>query len=182
MKKKIVVIGCPGSGKSTFAKRLSALTGIPVVHLDNLWWKPGWVEEDKSAFDEKLGRVLQLDSWIIDGNYNRTLEMRLQCADIVYNFKVGTFSCLYGYFKRLVLGKFGVRRSDITVGCDERFDSEFVKYIIGFKSGYEKTTEELLKKYPDVKEVNFYSKKQADRYLAGLEKHYGTQRAIIKKY
>ncbi len=172
MKKRIIVIGCPGSGKSTFAKRLSSLTGIPVVHLDTLWWKPGWVEEDREVFDEKLGRVLQLDSWIIDGNYNRTVEMRLQCADMVFNFKVGIISCLYGYFKRLILGKLGVRRSDITAGCEERFDPEFVKYIIGFKYGNGKRTEELLKKYPDVKEVNFYSKKQVDRYLYGLEKYF----------
>lgn len=173
MKKRILVIGCPGSGKSTFAKRLSKLTGIPVTHLDNLWWKPGWVEEKREVFDEKLYKLLENESWIIDGNYNRTLEMRLQNADMVFNFKVGTISCLYGYFKRLILGKLGNSRIDITAGCEEKLDPEFIRYIIGFRGNQEKATEGILKKYSDVKVVDFYSRYQADRYLEKLEAHYG---------
>lgn len=174
--KRIMVIGCPGSGKSTFSKRLSQLTGIDLTHLDKLGWKTGWVKESRENFDKKLCDVIVKDSWIIDGNYSRTMEMRLQRADIVFQFKLSTFDCLYGHIKRVIKGKLGEKRSDITAGCDECFDIEFVKYIIGFKNENEKNNQILLSKYPNVKVISFYSRAQADKYLKGLEKYYSVKR------
>ena len=77
MPQRILIIGCPGSGKSTLARRLSAQTGLPIVHLDALYWLPGWVERSREDFDALLQDKLEKPRWIIDGNYTRTLAMRL---------------------------------------------------------------------------------------------------------
>lgn len=85
---RIAVIGCSGSGKSTFSRRLGEVTGLPVTHLDCLFWKSGWVQEDRDIFKEKQKEILDKDSWIIDGHFKSTLEMRFQKCDIIYFFKI----------------------------------------------------------------------------------------------
>lgn len=172
MVKKILVIGCSGSGKSTFTVKLADLTGIKAIHLDRLWWKPNWAEETRENFDQKLCKVFGLDGWIIDGNFSRTLEQRVSQADMVFRFEIGTFACVLGYFKRLISGKLGKKRNDITEGCNERLDISFVKYIIGFSKNNKKDTDELLSRYPDVKVITFTSRKDANRYINGLKKYY----------
>ena len=99
--------------------------------------------------------------------------MRLERAQIVYRFRIGTLACLQGYAKRLIQGKLKVERTDITDGCEERLDWDFLKFIAGFSRNQEKQTDEILKKYPDVKVITFRSRKQAERYLDKLESHYG---------
>ena len=81
MGKRICVIGRPGSGKSTFAIKLAKKTGLPLVHLDQIWWKENWVESTREEFDQKLAEKLAMDSWIIEGDYSRTLKMR--CAKLI---------------------------------------------------------------------------------------------------
>lgn len=96
--KRIMVIGCSGSGKSTFALELGRITGIEVTHLDRLNWRAGWKEVSRNEFDRQLDEVLKKDSWIIDGNYSRTMEKRLEKAQVVFRFRLSTAACLYGYF------------------------------------------------------------------------------------
>ena len=79
--RKILVIGCPGSGKSTFSKNLRDITGLPLFHLDNIWWKPDKSHISREEFDQKLDEILRTDRWIIDGNYSRTFETRFQACD-----------------------------------------------------------------------------------------------------
>lgn len=82
--KKIIIIGCPGSGKSTFARKLSDITNIPLYHLDMIWHKPDKTTLTKEEFDEQLRDLLQKSEWIIDGNYQRTLEVRIKECDTIF--------------------------------------------------------------------------------------------------
>ena len=82
---RIMIIGCPGSGKSTLARALGERLDLPVVHLDRLWWKPGWENVTQEEFDQRLGNALKLEQWIIDGNFSRTVETRLEkCDTVIY--------------------------------------------------------------------------------------------------
>ena len=80
---KILVIGCAGSGKSTFSKNLRDITGLPLFHLDNIWWKPDRSHVSREKFDRKLDEILLTDRWILDGDYSRTYETRFQACDTV---------------------------------------------------------------------------------------------------
>ena len=80
---RVLVMGSSGSGKSTFARRLSALTGIPTVSIDALFWKPGWVESDKDDFERRMIEVAREPRWIMDGNYTRNEIGRASCRERV---------------------------------------------------------------------------------------------------
>lgn len=128
---KILVIGSPGSGKSTLSFRLSERLNIPIIHLDKLFWKDGWVERSKEEFDALLVNELEKEEWIIDGNYGRTIELRLKYADTVIFFDYNRFVCLWRVVKRVVTN-LGKVRADMAKGCPERFDWEFLKYVWEF--------------------------------------------------
>ncbi|NLA87772.1 MAG: hypothetical protein GX847_10950 [Clostridiales bacterium] len=130
--KRILVLGCCGSGKSTFARRLGALTGIPVVHLDKLFWKPGWVQSAKEEFYDALQNALSEESWIIDGNYAGSLPLRLTYCDMAVYFDFPRAVCLWGVLRR-VLSSRGRVRPDMGDGCPERLDREFIKYTWNFE-------------------------------------------------
>lgn len=130
--KRIIIIGSPGSGKSTLSQKLSDKLRLPVVHLDKLWWKSGWVESSREEFDQKLDAVLNEDKWIIDGNFSRTLPKRLERADTVIFLDYPTLTCVYRVLKRIVTCR-GKTRDDMAEGCPERFDLEFLKYVFSFR-------------------------------------------------
>ena len=98
---KIIVIGCPGSGKSTLSKELRDVTGLPLFHLDNIWWKPDKSYISRVEFDQKLNEILLTDRWIIDGNYNRTYEMRFQACDTVIFLDYPVNVCMNGIKERI---------------------------------------------------------------------------------
>jgi len=129
--KRILVIGCPGSGKSRLSQILGEKLGLPVVHLDQLWWKPGWQNVSVEEFDEQLDAVLEREKWIIDGNFSRTMPLRLRYCDTIIYLDYSRWECLLGMTQR-VLGSYGKVRPDMAEGCPERFDWEFVKYIWNF--------------------------------------------------
>lgn len=170
--KRIMVIGCSESGKSTLALELGRITGIEVTHLDRLNWRAGWKEVSRNEFDRQLDEVLKKDSWIIDGNYSRTMEKRLEKAQVVFRFRLSTAACLYGYFSRLIKGKLGKKRIDMAEGCSERFDLDFVRFIAGFENDNAERTEKLLEKYPHVKVIRFNSRRQAEKFLKGSQEYY----------
>lgn len=98
--KRIAIIGSPGAGKSTYAQRLSMITGIQVYHLDKLYWKPGWVETPKSEWVEFQQRIVNKEEWIIDGNYGATMDIRIQAADTVIFLDFPRRVCLWRSIKR----------------------------------------------------------------------------------
>ena len=129
---RILIIGCGGAGKSTLAKKLGEKTGLPVVHLDQIYWSPGnWQHLEKDEFDALLMQELQNPRWILDGNFNRTLELRLERCDTVIFLDFNRFTCLFGWLKR-VITNWGVARADMAPVCNEWFDLEFAKWIWNF--------------------------------------------------
>jgi len=125
---RIMVLGSSASGKSTLARRLGELTGINVVHLDRVFWKPGWVETPGDEMDRLIMEAANGDSWIIDGNYSRTLDYRLERASAVIFIDFNRYICIFRALKRWVRHR-GQTRCDMGEGCSEKIDLPFLSWI-----------------------------------------------------
>lgn len=144
--KKIAIIGSGGSGKSTLARRLGDITGLKVHHLDRLFWKSGWESITKEELKEKIYDIIAEESWIIDGNYSSTMEMRLEAADTVIYLDFSSLICLWGITKRRFMYA-KKERPDIAAGCNEKLDWEFVRWVLTFRRRNRKNQLELMEKY-----------------------------------
>ncbi len=133
---RILVIGSPGAGKSTLARALAARTGLPLYNLDKMHWLPGWVERDRAEGLEELRGVLAQDRWIIDGNYGSSLPERLTRADTVVWLDYPTHLCLARVFKRWWQYR-GQTRPDMTEGCPENLNLEFLLYVLMFRTNWQ---------------------------------------------
>lgn len=157
---KIIIIGSPGSGKSTFARQLSNITNLPLYYLDMLWHKKDRTNISREEFDEKLTEILKRDKWIIDGNYQRTIEMRLKECDTVFLMDYPLEVCLSGAEERV-----GKKREDLP-WIEEKFDEEFKQIIVDFSKEKLPQIYKLLEKYKQNKNiVIFKSREEADEYL-----------------
>lgn len=128
---RILIIGCSGSGKSRMARILGKKLDLPVVHLDQLWWKCGWENVTVEEFDARMQAVLETDRWIIDGNFSRTMPQRIEHCDTILYLDYSRWLCLLGMLQR-VIGSYGKVRPDMAEGCPERFDRDFVLWIWNF--------------------------------------------------
>ncbi len=152
--KRILVIGCGGAGKSTFAKELHKKLGLKLIHLDCHFWLPGWETVEKDKWEKLTDEFIARDEWIMDGNYSGTMDKRIEKADAVIYFDFPRWRCLYNAFMRMLKGKlFKKERSDITSGCDERFDLEFYKWIWNYNSNNRETNLQKLNKASSTKKV-----------------------------
>ena len=167
--KKILVIGSSGAGKSTFSRRLQKATGLPLIHLDRLYWKPNWVEmTDKAEWKRTIENALRDDFWILDGNYSGTLEMRLEKCDTVIFLDLPRTLCVYRILKRVALYKKG-NRPDMADGCDERFDWEFVKIVWNYPTRSKPKVEALLKRFESDKTiVRLRSQKEIEDFFVNI--------------
>lgn len=159
--KKIIVIGCSGSGKTTFAERLRDKIGLPLFYLDAIWHKPDRTHISREDFDARLGEILAFDRWIIDGNYSRTLERRIEACDAVIWFDLPTEVCLEGVRERR-----GKPRIDMPwVETEE--DPEFIELIKKYNDEQRPKVLSLLEKYRSGREIIvFRSRREADELLA----------------
>ena len=164
---RIVIIGCPGSGKSTLARELGEKLNLTVVHLDRLWWTKGWQNVSREEFDARLENALKLDRWIIDGNYSRTMDARLQKCDTIIWLDYSRLSCLWGMFQRVVLN-YGKNRPDMPEGCPERFDWEFVKFIWDFNKNNRVLNATRIAKSKHARAIVLKSRKEARQFLMQL--------------
>ena len=159
--KKVIVIGCPGSGKSTVSRALHNKTGIPLYHLDMMYWNADKTTVEKSVFLERLSVVLEKDEWIIDGNYSSTMELRMAACDTVFFLDYPLDVCLDGIRKRR-----GKPRSDMP-WIETKEDEEFIEFIKSYSEQQKPKVLELLEKYSDKNIVILESREQADTFLNG---------------
>ncbi len=158
--KKVIVIGSPGSGKSVFSKALSECADLPLCHLDLIWHKHDKSTISREEFDQRLLRIMQRDAWIIDGNYMRTIEMRLQQCDTVFLLDFPSEVCLQGVYARL-----GKIRSDMP-WVETELDSDFEDFIKAFPNVQLPKIYQLLEKYSDkVNVIIFKSREDVKEYL-----------------
>jgi len=126
--KRVLIIGTGGSGKTTAARRLAERTGLPLIHLDQLYWRAGWQPTPAEEWQAKVEHALRGDQWIIDGNYGGTLDLRLQACDTVVFLDLPRIVCLWRVFKRWLRYN-GRQRPDVSPGCTERLSWEFLTWI-----------------------------------------------------
>lgn len=132
--KRINIVGPSGSGKSTLAKELHKINGLPVFHMDQLFFRPGWMEKPKAELASEVDQILQThEEWIIEGNYSRTLPSRLKDCSMIIFLDYPRYLYVYRVLKRL-LKTYSQVREDMAAGCPERVDWVFLKYVWQFKS------------------------------------------------
>lgn len=164
---RIMIIGCGGAGKSTLARQLGEKTGLPVVHLDKLFWKPGWVSLSRDEFDAVHRAAIAEDRWILDGNFDRTMEERIRRCDTVVYLDFSRTACLLGVAKR-VLSTYGKVRPDMGEGCPERFDWEFMRWVWDFNKKKRAKNYMLLEQYRDKKIYILKNRRQVKAFLNRL--------------
>lgn len=161
MFQKAIIIGCPGAGKSTFARKLSDKMHLPLYYLDMLWHKPDRTTVDRNIFDEKLKEIVLKEKWIIDGNYGRTLEMRIQWCEAIFLLDSPVEECLVGAKSRI-----GKQRVDMP-WIETEFDEEFKQWIMDFPKNELPIVYELLDRYKGEKSIYvFHSRADIEDYLS----------------
>ncbi len=161
--KKVIIIGCPGSGKTTFAEKLNKLTGLPLYYLDAIWHKPDKTHIPREEFDQRISEIFATPEWIIDGNYNRTIEIRLRECDTVFLFDLPTEVCLQGATERIGKGRYDLP------WLEKELDPEFEEFIKDFPKASLPQIYELIEKYKKEKHIIiFKSRKEADNYINNM--------------
>lgn len=154
MFKKAIVIGCPGAGKSTFSRQLRDRTGLPLYYLDMINHKPDRTTVSREEFDRRLAEIMSSDRWIIDGNYNRTLEMRFEKCDAVFLLDFPTEVCLAGAAERI-----GKKREDMP-WTENELDGEFKQWILDFPRDGLPKIYELISKYRDKRSIYIFRSRE----------------------
>ena len=161
--KKVIIIGCPGSGKTTFAEKLNKCTDLPLYYLDAIWHKPDKTHIPREEFDERIKEVFLTDKWIIDGNYSRTIEMRLKECDTVFLFDLPTEVCLQGATERIGKGRYDLP------WIETELDPEFENFIKEFSKTTLPKIYDLIEKYKADKDIIiFKTREEADEFLKRL--------------
>ena len=161
---KAIIIGSPGSGKSTFARALQQATGLPLIYLDQLYWSADRSHVEKSVFQQRLQSVVEQERWIIDGNYASSLEQRLSACDTIFFLDYPTDICLAGVLKRQ-----GQARPDMPwVENSDVLDAEFIKLIQNYRQVNRPQVLELIAQYPEKQAYIFENRGEAQAYLHSL--------------
>lgn len=163
--KRILVIGCPGAGKTYFAKALGKIINLPVIHMDNLYWHKDKTSISKEELEEKLLPFLKGDSWIIDGNYHDTLKQRLEYATDVFFLNMPRETCIEGILERI-----DQPRDDIPWVETKKDAMELIEWTIDYESRTKADEEKLLKRYKKVNVHILNSRAEVNNYLLSLIK------------
>jgi adenylate kinase family enzyme len=142
-----MIVGCSGAGKSTLARRISEKTGLPVIHVDQIYWTAGWINRSREETRRLVAEAIAGDEWIFEGNNSTSFDLRVAKADTVIFLDFPVPLCLFRVIKRVVTG-FGRVRSDMAEGCPEGVDWEFLKWIVGYKRNLRPEIIEMLDSLP----------------------------------
>ena len=159
---RILVLGCPGSGKSTFARALHERTGLPLICLDNLWWRADGTHISRAEFDRALAELLAGEQWIMDGDYSRTYEVRIRASDTVIFLDYPEDVCMAGITARV-----GQQRPDMP-WTESTLDPELVAMVQNYARDNRPVLLSLLQKYPEKQVITFSSRAEANRWLSQI--------------
>lgn len=166
--KKVLVIGSGGSGKTMFSKQLAARTGLPLIHLDQLFWRPGWDPTPDAEWDRRIADLAARDAWIMDGNYGRTMVPRMTAADTIIFLDLPRLLCTWRIVKRQIRYA-GRSRPDSAPGCRERLTWEFVRWVWTYPRRRRPEVVARLQALRSTKNVVILkSQREVDDYLASL--------------
>jgi len=164
--RRILVIGSGGAGKSTFATRLGQLLDIEVIHLDKFFWRSGWVESPPDEWVRTVTKLVNRDSWIMDGNYGGTLELRIQRCDTIVFLDLSRLLCVWRIVKRNLRYRRG-GRPDMAEGCHEKLDPEFVSWVWNYPRRSRPKVVELIRTHADGKRIVWLrSKAEVKKFLS----------------
>jgi len=128
----VLILGCPGAGKSRLALQIGGAVGLPVIHLDQRYWRPGWQEPSREIWRQQVTALIAQPRWVMDGNYGGTLALRLTAADTVIFLDFPTWLCTLRVLRRM-LGSYGRTRDDMAPGCPEALDIKFLRYVVRYR-------------------------------------------------
>lgn len=168
--KRVIVIGGNGSGKTTMSRSLSEITGLPLTHLDSLYWTDGWVPRAREEFDALLASELEKDEWILDGNMRRTLPLRLQYCDTVVYLDFSGMRCFFGTLTRVIRNR-GRVRPDMGGDCREKLDIRtwgFIFSTLKFNKVNRKNMYERIAEHPEVTLIVLKNRRQVNKFLQNL--------------
>lgn len=167
--RRIAIIGNAGSGKSTLARKLHTIFKLPVYHLDQYFWKPGWVEPNHSDYLDIYTDICEKESWIIDGMNLHLLMYRLESTDVIIFLDFPQYLCFWRILKRTIK-YYGKETPSSAQGCHEKFDKKFLKFlkwVWRFKKIYRPYARTILRMYEDEKQIHILrSQKEVDQFLA----------------
>lgn len=167
---KIIIIGSGGAGKSTLARKLGKKLDIEVFHLDQLLWHSNWKMSDRAYQISLQNKLIQKPSWIIDGNYGDTLDMRMTSADTIVFLDISRLVCIYQILKRVKKYN-GVTRPDMQADCPEKLDLSFLKWVWNFPKKQRVDIITKLQNIPDTKQIIVLkNKKQVQKFLESFGK------------
>ncbi len=145
--KRVMIVGCSGAGKSTLARRLSEKTGLPVIHVDKIYWTTGWISRSREETRRLVAEAIAGEEWIFEGNNSTSFDLRVARTDTVIFLDFPVPLCLFRVIKRVAAG-YGRVRPDMAEGCPEGVDWEFLKWIAGYRKNLRPEIFEMLDSLP----------------------------------
>jgi len=165
---RVIVIGSGGAGKSTLARQIGETLGLPVVHLDREYWRPGWTETPKDEWRRKVEEIVRRDRWVIDGNFGGTMEIRIAVCDTIVFLDFPRTLCTYRAIKRWIT-YYNRTRPDMGAGCNEKIDLEFLSWVWNFPTRSKPAIEKRLAALAiDKRLIRLRSPKEVKQFLTAL--------------